>query len=122
MIPPEKPDIIYLQNIPAHFVFTDDIPADTYVYSYGKFRVRIVNMKGAEATAAAPQNSISQIKDAIFTKLEIQNAMFMTFAVPQYPTWFFFVLLHNFDLDIDQRHVIPQPYDALTQSVSGQII
>ncbi|KAA6357908.1 MAG: hypothetical protein EZS28_046565 [Streblomastix strix] len=43
----------------------------------------------------------------------------MTFAMPQYPTWLFPVLFHNFDLVIDQRHVIPAPYEALTQTVNG---
>ncbi|KAA6398269.1 MAG: hypothetical protein EZS28_006200 [Streblomastix strix] len=102
MIPPEKPDMIYLLKSAA-----------ANIYSYGKFSARIVNMKGEAANAKVPQNTISQIKDASFTKLEIQN--------PQYPTWFFPVLFHNFDLVIDQRHVIPQPYEALTQSVNGQI-
>ncbi|KAA6402503.1 MAG: hypothetical protein EZS28_001969 [Streblomastix strix] len=83
--------------------------------------VRIVNTKHATAAARAPQNIICQIQDAIFTKLEIQNAMFMTFAMPQYPTWFFPILFHYFDLVIDQRHVIPAPYEALTQAVNGQI-
>ncbi|KAA6386927.1 MAG: hypothetical protein EZS28_017548, partial [Streblomastix strix] len=111
MIPPEKPDIIYLQNT----VFA------TYpVTSYGKFSVRLANMKGVGNDDTIPQNTISQIHDAVFTKLEIQNAMFMTFAMPQYPTWFFPVLFHNFDLVIDQRHVIPAPYEALTQTVNGQ--
>ncbi|KAA6373725.1 MAG: hypothetical protein EZS28_030747 [Streblomastix strix] len=45
----------------------------------------------------------------------------MTFTVPQYPTWLFPVLFHNFDLVIDQRHVIPALYEALTQAVNGQI-
>ncbi|KAA6364694.1 MAG: hypothetical protein EZS28_039779 [Streblomastix strix] len=45
----------------------------------------------------------------------------MMFAMPQYPTWFFPVLFHNIDLVIDQRHVIPAPYEALTQAVNGQI-
>ncbi|KAA6370027.1 MAG: hypothetical protein EZS28_034446, partial [Streblomastix strix] len=31
MIPPEKPDIIYLQNDPAHVVVTTDPPSNTYV-------------------------------------------------------------------------------------------
>ncbi|KAA6378923.1 MAG: hypothetical protein EZS28_025553 [Streblomastix strix] len=111
MIPPEKPDIIYLLKAA--------IAGE--VFSYGKFSARIVNIQGAAVDAKVPQNTISQIKDASFTKLEIQNAMFMTFAIPQYPTWFFPVLFHNFDLVIDQRHVIPQPYEALTQAVCGQM-
>ncbi|KAA6397126.1 MAG: hypothetical protein EZS28_007346 [Streblomastix strix] len=52
---------------------------------------------------------------------DLKVAMFMTFAMPQYPTWFFPVLFHNFDLIIDQRHVIPAPYEALTQAVNGQM-
>ncbi|KAA6380849.1 MAG: hypothetical protein EZS28_023624 [Streblomastix strix] len=103
----QKPDIVYLQN-------EDQI-------SYGKFSVRIVNMQDSTPAATAPQNTISQIKNASFTKFEIQNAIFMTFAMPQYPTRFFPVLFHNFDLVIDQRHVVPTPYEALTQAVNGQI-
>ncbi|KAA6370508.1 MAG: hypothetical protein EZS28_033964 [Streblomastix strix] len=41
--------------------------------------------------------------------------------MPQYPTWFFPVLFQGFDLIIDQRHVIPAPYEALTQIVNGAI-
>ncbi|KAA6377949.1 MAG: hypothetical protein EZS28_026524 [Streblomastix strix] len=47
--------------------------------------------------------------------------MFVTFAMPQYPTWFFPVLFKNIDLIIDQRHVIPSAYPALTQDVCGQM-
>ncbi|KAA6403746.1 MAG: hypothetical protein EZS28_000726 [Streblomastix strix] len=112
MIPPEKLDIIYLQNDIAHVVVTTGTQSDTYVYNYGKFSARIVNMQGVAVDGKAPQNTISQIKDA---------AMFMTFAMPKYPTWFFTVLFHTFDLVIDQRHVIPQPYEALTQADNGQI-
>ncbi|KAA6368096.1 MAG: hypothetical protein EZS28_036376, partial [Streblomastix strix] len=39
----------------------------------------------------------------------------------QYPTWFFPVLFKNIDLIIDQRHVIPAAYPALTQDVCSQI-
>ncbi|KAA6380935.1 MAG: hypothetical protein EZS28_023538 [Streblomastix strix] len=49
------------------------------------------------------------------------KSMFVTFAMPQYPTWFFPVLFKNIDLIIDQRHVIPAAYLALTQDVCGQI-
>ncbi|KAA6355159.1 MAG: hypothetical protein EZS28_049314, partial [Streblomastix strix] len=88
MIPPEKPDIIYLQNIDS-IVTTTTPTVNTTVSSYGKFSVRIVNMQGAVNGATKPQNTISQIKDA---------AMCMTFAMPQQPTWCFSVLFHNFDL------------------------
>ncbi|KAA6390282.1 MAG: hypothetical protein EZS28_014187, partial [Streblomastix strix] len=46
------------------------------------------------------------------------KAMFMTFAMPQYPTWFFPMLLHNIDLIIDQRHAVPFPYEAHTQATN----
>ncbi|KAA6373874.1 MAG: hypothetical protein EZS28_030599 [Streblomastix strix] len=39
--------------------------------------------------------------------------------MPQYPTWFYPILFYDFDLIIDQRHVVPQPYDALTHTVNG---
>ncbi|KAA6386890.1 MAG: hypothetical protein EZS28_017586 [Streblomastix strix] len=47
--------------------------------------------------------------------------MFMTFAMPQYPTWFFPIIFHNIDLIIDQRHAVPFPYEAHTQSTNGSI-
>ncbi|KAA6380804.1 MAG: hypothetical protein EZS28_023672, partial [Streblomastix strix] len=62
MIPPEKPDIIYLLN--------------TAGSSYLPFNVRIVNMEGKLATERKPTNSISQIKDARFNKLDIINVGF----------------------------------------------
>ncbi|KAA6384715.1 MAG: hypothetical protein EZS28_019756 [Streblomastix strix] len=49
------------------------------------------------------------------------KAMLMTFAMPQYPTWFFPMLLHNIDLKIDQQHAVPFPYEAHTQATNGSI-
>ncbi|KAA6362294.1 MAG: hypothetical protein EZS28_042179, partial [Streblomastix strix] len=166
MIPPEKPDIVYLLKEPT----------ENGVFSYKKFNVRIVNMQNAANEDRVPQNSISQINNAKFEKLEIQNicfnvenedaivnmikeqrivnfptqvfrsqssnfpfsgfteqsgamqsimsfsnikSLFMTFAMPQYPTWFYPILFYDFDLIFDQRHVVPQPYNALTQTVNG---
>jgi exosome complex RNA-binding protein Csl4 len=62
MIPPEKPDIIFLRN-------RDGVAYDTYT-------VRIVNMEGKPNTEKFPTNSISQIKDAKFDKLDISNISF----------------------------------------------
>ncbi|KAA6396193.1 MAG: hypothetical protein EZS28_008281 [Streblomastix strix] len=125
MIPPEKPDIVYLMHESA---------AD--IINYDRFTIRIVNMQKAADGDDVPQNTISQIQNAIFNKLEIQNtgnslqsimsfanikSLFMMLAMPQYPTWFFPVLFQGFDLIIDQRHVIPAPYEALIQIVNGSI-
>ncbi|KAA6353303.1 MAG: hypothetical protein EZS28_051170, partial [Streblomastix strix] len=141
MIPPEKPDLIYLLN--------------TAGSAFYAFSVRLVNMQGKSNTERKPSNSISQIKDAKFNKLDINNvcfnmeneeaiidmiriqkilnfptqiirtqssnfpfsglaanggqmqsimsysnikAMFITFAMNQYPTWMFPVLLQKFNL------------------------
>ncbi|KAA6364562.1 MAG: hypothetical protein EZS28_039910 [Streblomastix strix] len=62
MIPPEKPDIIYLLNTAG----SSQLP----------FNVRIVNMEGKLATERMPINSISQIKDSRFNKLDIINVGF----------------------------------------------
>ncbi|KAA6381398.1 MAG: hypothetical protein EZS28_023077, partial [Streblomastix strix] len=62
MIPTEKPDIIYLLN--------------TVGSSYLPFNVRIVNMEGKLPTERKPTNSISQIKDARFNKLDVINVGF----------------------------------------------
>ncbi|KAA6393711.1 MAG: hypothetical protein EZS28_010766, partial [Streblomastix strix] len=49
------------------------------------------------------------------------KALFMTFAMPQYPTWFFPVLFTGLNLVIDQNNVIPQPYKSLNQATNGQM-
>ncbi|KAA6388565.1 MAG: hypothetical protein EZS28_015907 [Streblomastix strix] len=164
MIPPEKPDVIFLNNI-----------AKT---NYQQYNIRLVNMQGKANTATNPTATISQIKEARISELYINNicfsmeneeviidmirnqriinfptqvlrtqssnypasnigdgggfiqtimsfanikSKFVTFAMPQYPTWFFPVLFKNIDLIIDQRHVIPAAYPALTQDVCGQV-
>ncbi|KAA6400507.1 MAG: hypothetical protein EZS28_003963 [Streblomastix strix] len=45
------------------------------------------------------------------------KSLLITFAMPQYPIWFFPVLFKKIDLIIDQRHVIPSAYPVLTQDV-----
>ncbi|KAA6388065.1 MAG: hypothetical protein EZS28_016409 [Streblomastix strix] len=167
MIPPEKPDIVYLLSGET---------ADAL--SYKRYNVRIVNMQNAAVLDKIPQNSISQIGTAKFDTLKIQNvcfnieneeaiismiqqqkiinfptqvfrtqssnfpfsgfdktsgsmqsimsfsnikALFMTFAMPQYPTWFFPVLFTGLNLVIDQNNVIPQPYKSLNQATNGQM-
>ncbi|KAA6362691.1 MAG: hypothetical protein EZS28_041782 [Streblomastix strix] len=64
MIPPEKPDIIFLWN-------RDEVTYDTYI-------VRIVNMEGKPNTEKFPTNTISQITDAKFNKLDQSNISFNT--------------------------------------------
>ncbi|KAA6379099.1 MAG: hypothetical protein EZS28_025375 [Streblomastix strix] len=49
------------------------------------------------------------------------KALFMTFAMPQYPTWFFPVLFTRHNLVIDQKNVISQPYKSLNQATNGQM-
>ncbi|KAA6376173.1 MAG: hypothetical protein EZS28_028300 [Streblomastix strix] len=92
MIPPEKPDIIYLlAESTAQAVF-----------AYKKFNVRIVNMQNTALGDRLPQNMV-------LNQVELCK----------YLTWFYPILLNDFDLVIDQRHVIPAPYEALTQTVNG---
>ncbi|KAA6388239.1 MAG: hypothetical protein EZS28_016232 [Streblomastix strix] len=167
MIPPEKPDIVYL-------LAGDTVDAQ----SYQRYNIRIVNMQYASAGDKIPQNSIFQIDIAKFDVLEIQNvcfnieneeaiisliqkqkiinfplqvfrtqssnfpfsgfnktsgsmqsvmsfsnikSLFMTFALPQYPTWFFLVLFTGLNLVIDQNNVIPQPQKSLNQATNGQM-
>ncbi|KAA6396279.1 MAG: hypothetical protein EZS28_008197 [Streblomastix strix] len=156
MLPPEKPDIIFLRN--------------RNLESYNSYAVRIVNIEGhmllqlliwkGNHILKFLTNTISQIRDAKFDKLVISNvsfnmeneeaivdliraqkiinfltqvihtqstnfpfggfdenggslqsimsfanikAIYMTFAMNQYPIWFIPVLLSRFDLIIDQR-------------------
>ncbi|KAA6369725.1 MAG: hypothetical protein EZS28_034749 [Streblomastix strix] len=146
MIPPEKPDIVYLLA-----------GATAEVVQYQRYNVRIINMQNAAVGDKIPQNAISQIGTAKFDTLEIQNvcfnieneeaivsliqngfdktsgsmqsimsfsntkSLFMTFAMPQYPTWFFPVLFTGLNLVIDQNNVIPQPYKSLNQATNGQM-
>ncbi|KAA6389678.1 MAG: hypothetical protein EZS28_014794, partial [Streblomastix strix] len=142
MIPPEKPDIIYLKN-------------RTAAEAYNQYNIRLVSMEGKPNTTTIPTATISAIIDMkrnqrfidlptqylrtqssnypssniadgggfIQTVMSFTNiiSMFVTFAMSQYHTWFFALLFKNIDLIIDQRHVIPNAYPALTQDVCGQI-
>ncbi|KAA6375316.1 MAG: hypothetical protein EZS28_029156 [Streblomastix strix] len=49
------------------------------------------------------------------------KSVFMTFAMQQYPTWFFPILMKKNVLIIDQKHATPNPYEALPADVSGSI-
>ncbi|KAA6387210.1 MAG: hypothetical protein EZS28_017262, partial [Streblomastix strix] len=70
-----------------------------------------------------PASNIGDGGGFIQTIMSFANikSLFVTFAIPQYPTWFFPVPFKNIDLIIDQRHVIPNAYPALTQNVCGQM-
>ncbi|KAA6396078.1 MAG: hypothetical protein EZS28_008394 [Streblomastix strix] len=62
MIPPEKPDTVYL--------LSGDTAADL---SYQRYNVRIVNMQNAAVGDYIPQNSVSQFGTTKFDVLEKQN-------------------------------------------------
>ncbi|KAA6381790.1 MAG: hypothetical protein EZS28_022681 [Streblomastix strix] len=49
------------------------------------------------------------------------KSLFMTFAMSQYPTWFFPVLFTGLNLVINQNNVIAQPYKSLNQATNGQM-
>ncbi|KAA6397210.1 MAG: hypothetical protein EZS28_007264 [Streblomastix strix] len=49
------------------------------------------------------------------------KSLFMTFAMQQYPTWFFPVLFTGLNLVSDQNNVIPQPYKSLNQAIDEQM-
>ncbi|KAA6396309.1 MAG: hypothetical protein EZS28_008165 [Streblomastix strix] len=74
-----------------------------------RFLAWILNCIGLESNGA--MQSIMSFSDI--------KSLFMTFAMPQYPIWFYPILLNDFDLVIDQRYVIAVPYEALTQTVNG---
>ncbi|KAA6394893.1 MAG: hypothetical protein EZS28_009580 [Streblomastix strix] len=131
MIPSERPDLIFLLN--------------TDKDSYSRFPAKIVNIKGKAPDERRPK--IQQVKlrmqDSLSQKLIINfqfrgfsenggsmqsmmsysniKAMFITFALNQYPTWFFPVLFQRFNLEIDQRHIIQQEYVSLNPMVTGQM-
>ncbi|KAA6398318.1 MAG: hypothetical protein EZS28_006156 [Streblomastix strix] len=98
MIPPEKPDIVYLLAEPTAQA----------VLAYKKFNVRIVNIGFGSSGAMQSIMSFSNIK-----------SLLMTFVMSQQPTWFYLILLNDFVLIIYQLHVIPALYEALTQTVNG---
>ncbi|KAA6378524.1 MAG: hypothetical protein EZS28_025948 [Streblomastix strix] len=70
-----------------------------------------------------PVNNIGDGGGFIQTIMSFANikTIFITFAMLQYPTWFFPVLFKNIDLIFDQRHVIPAAYPAFRQDVCDQI-
>ncbi|KAA6363058.1 MAG: hypothetical protein EZS28_041415, partial [Streblomastix strix] len=96
MIPAEKPDIITLLNDAA-------APASE------QYSVRLINCRDL-GTQMQTIMSFYNIK-----------SVFMTFAMQQYPTWFFPILMKKIDLIIDQKHATPNPYEALTADVNGSI-
>ncbi|KAA6403572.1 MAG: hypothetical protein EZS28_000908 [Streblomastix strix] len=65
MIPPEKPEIVYL-------LAGDDATGLEYL----RYNARIVNMQNAAIDDQIPQNSINKIGNAKFDILEIQNVCF----------------------------------------------
>ncbi|KAA6387377.1 MAG: hypothetical protein EZS28_017097 [Streblomastix strix] len=65
MIPPEKPDIVYLLA-----------GEDTDRLEQQRYNLRIVNMQNATVGDKIPQNSISQTGTAKFDTLGIQNVSF----------------------------------------------
>ncbi|KAA6364307.1 MAG: hypothetical protein EZS28_040166, partial [Streblomastix strix] len=64
------------------------------------------------------KNSGSMQSIMLFSNIK---ALFMTFAMPEYPTWFFPVLSIGLNLVIDQNNVIPLPYKSLNQATNGQM-
>ncbi|KAA6392456.1 MAG: hypothetical protein EZS28_012021 [Streblomastix strix] len=144
MIPPEKPDIIFLRNCGN--------------VAYNSYAVRIVNMEGKPHTQKFPTSTISQIKDAKFDKLDISNINFnmeneeaiidliRAQKLINFPPQIIHTQSTNFpfggfdengenlqsimsfanikamfDLIIDQRHLIPEAYASLNPMVCGQI-
>ncbi|KAA6387819.1 MAG: hypothetical protein EZS28_016654 [Streblomastix strix] len=89
-------------------------------------QTRLVNFPSQVLRTQSSNYPASNIADGggfIQTIMSFANikSVFFTFAMPQYPTWFFPVLFKNIDLIIDQRHVISRAYPALTQDVCGQM-
>ncbi|KAA6380420.1 MAG: hypothetical protein EZS28_024054 [Streblomastix strix] len=87
---------------------------------------RIINFPTQVLRTQSSNYPASNIGDGggfIQTIMSFANikSMFVTFAMPQYPTQFLPVLFRNIDLIIDQRHVIPAAYPAHTQDECGQI-
>ncbi|KAA6380133.1 MAG: hypothetical protein EZS28_024341 [Streblomastix strix] len=139
MIPSEKPDIIILMTKDAELKYGQ---YSRFLRIFGRVHNLCFNMENEQAIIdmiwaqkglhfptqvlkSQPSNytmnnfepSSGQIQ-SIMSFANIK-AMFMTFAMPQYPTWFFPMLLHNIDLIIDQRHAVPFPYEAHTQATNA---
>ncbi|KAA6391016.1 MAG: hypothetical protein EZS28_013459 [Streblomastix strix] len=141
----QKPDIIYLKNRAAAVAYdryairlvnmegkpnTTTIPTATIkneaVIGDMIRTTRLINFPTQVLRTQSSNYPASNIRDGgglIQTIMSFSNikSLFVTFAMPQYPTWFFPVLFKNIDLIIDQRHVIPSSYPALTQDVCGQM-
>ncbi|KAA6382687.1 MAG: hypothetical protein EZS28_021786 [Streblomastix strix] len=68
-------------------------------------------------------NGFDKESGSMKSTMSISNikALFMTFAMSQYPIWFFPVLFIGLNLVIDQNNVIPQPYKSLNQATNGQM-
>ncbi|KAA6380064.1 MAG: hypothetical protein EZS28_024407 [Streblomastix strix] len=106
MIPPEKPDIVYLLA-----------GEDSTGLSYQRHQCK--NCKYAKCC----QRGFDKDSGSMQSIMPLSNikSLFMTFAKPQYPTWFFPVLFTGLNLVIDQNNVIPQPYKSLNQAANRQM-
>ncbi|KAA6400850.1 MAG: hypothetical protein EZS28_003623 [Streblomastix strix] len=103
MIPAVKPDIFTLLD-------DSDPPASEY------YTVRLINCRDLGNADTYPQNRTQMKTIMSFSNIK---SVFMTFAMQQYPTWFFPLLMKKIDLIIDQKHATPNPYEALTADVNA---
>ncbi|KAA6380352.1 MAG: hypothetical protein EZS28_024120, partial [Streblomastix strix] len=120
--PPLAPATPSYYLIADDITFIDELRIIIFIALDARFLIRfegqkphiIYLLKAVAANIWRTGNSLQSIMS--FANIK---SLFMTFAMPQYPTWFFPVLFQGFDLINDQRHVIPTPYEALTQTTNG---
>ncbi|KAA6390346.1 MAG: hypothetical protein EZS28_014129 [Streblomastix strix] len=83
------------------------------------FPTQVLKSQSSNYPMARFEPSSGQIQSIMsFSNIK---AMFMTFAMQQYPTLFFPMLFHNMDLIIDQRYAVPFAYEAHTQATNGSM-
>ncbi|KAA6370301.1 MAG: hypothetical protein EZS28_034172 [Streblomastix strix] len=99
-------------NMENEMAIIDMIRAQKVIH----FPTQVLKSQSSNYPMARFEPSSGQIQSIMsFSNIK---AMFMTFAMQQYPTWFFPMLFHNMDLIIDQRHAVPFPYEAHTQATN----
>ncbi|KAA6375293.1 MAG: hypothetical protein EZS28_029180 [Streblomastix strix] len=115
MIPPENPDIVYLLSGDD----ADDLSYQRYNIETAKFDTfEIQNVCFNIEIEEAIINSGSMQSIMSFSNIK---SLFKTFAMPQYPTWFFSVLFTGLNLVFYQNNVNPKPYKSLNQATNGQM-
>ncbi|KAA6395378.1 MAG: hypothetical protein EZS28_009096 [Streblomastix strix] len=114
-----KFDVLEIQNVSFNIENEETIISLIQLQKIINFPTQVFRTQSSNFLFSGfEKNSGSMQSIMAFSNIK---SLFMTFAMPQYPTWFFPVLFTGLNLVIDQNNVILQPHKSLNQAINGQI-